>query len=126
MADTATPETTATDPYGRPLGGQLERDGRLLAAAQGIDLTAGHADNANRQYWYERATFVYRQLRVFGRDDDVDIRSAENRQLREQVAAALALHHDDGDGTCAGCGLDSGEEPWPWPCDTVRALGGAR
>lgn len=42
-----------TDRHGRPLGDDRERDGRLLAAAQGIDLTAGSVDNQTRQYWYE-------------------------------------------------------------------------
>ncbi|MEV8610197.1 hypothetical protein AB0383_20110 [Amycolatopsis sp. NPDC051373] len=43
------------DGFGRPLGGERERDGRLLAAAQGLDLTAGHIDNGTREYWYQRA-----------------------------------------------------------------------
>ncbi|HEY3510503.1 MAG TPA: hypothetical protein VGL36_15160 [Kribbella sp.] len=43
------------DRHGRSLGGDRERDGRLLAAAQGVDLTAGAADNSTRAYWYQRA-----------------------------------------------------------------------
>lgn len=35
------------------------RDGRLLAAAQGINLDAGDADNSTREYWYERADEAY-------------------------------------------------------------------
>lgn len=93
------PPAVALDPHGRPLGGQLERDGRLLAAAAGVDLTAGHADNANREYWYDRAREVYEQLRRFGRDADVvdfvtkaqnfDLVQAQNADVVEKVDAAI-------------------------------------
>ncbi|MGW4525213.1 hypothetical protein [Amycolatopsis sp. NPDC004378] len=95
MTEPTTPE--ATDPHGRPLGGQLERDGRLLAAAQGIDLTAGHADNANRAYWYDRAREVHKQLRAFGRDADVDVSYVEPCTI-----------------TC-----DCGPRTVPWPRENV-------
>lgn len=54
------------DRHGRPLGGERERDGRLLAAAQGIDLTAGSVDNQTRQYWYERADEARIRLKDWG------------------------------------------------------------
>ena len=51
-----------TDRHGRPLGGDRERDGRLLAAAQGLDLTAGAVDNRTRAHWYERADVARAKL----------------------------------------------------------------
>lgn len=54
--------TDNLDRHGRPLGGDRERDGRLLAAAQGIDLTAGVVDNATRAHWYERADVARAKL----------------------------------------------------------------
>ena len=51
-----------TDLHGRPLGGGRERDGRLLAAARGVDLTAGACDNATRAYWYESADVARAKL----------------------------------------------------------------
>lgn len=84
MTDTAPPEP-ATDQYGRPLGGQLERDARLLAAAQAVDLTEGSCDNTTREYWYDRARETYALLRQYGRGDDVD--ASENQRLREQLVA---------------------------------------
>lgn len=56
-----------TDRYGRPLGGARERDGRLLAAAQGIDLTEGSCDNGTREYWYRRADDAREQLAAYER-----------------------------------------------------------
>jgi hypothetical protein len=41
------------------------RDGRLLAAAQGINLDAGHVGNSTREYWYERADHAHAQLSKF-------------------------------------------------------------
>lgn len=79
--------------------GQLERDGRLLAAAAGFDLTRGDADNDHREYWYDRARDAYGQLRTFGRDDDVvdfvtkaqnlEIIVAQNKDVVEKVDAAI-------------------------------------
>jgi len=59
---TVTEATTGEDRHGRPLGGSRARDGRLLAAAQGIDLTAGATDNRTRAYWYESADVARARL----------------------------------------------------------------
>lgn len=37
------------------------------------------------------------------------------------LRAVLDLHWPD-DGDCAECGVDTHENPIPWPCDTVRAI----
>lgn len=98
MTDTAA--SGRTDPYGRPLGGQLERDARLIAAASGsVDLTAGATDNTTREYWYDRAREAYGQLRTFGREDDVvdfvtkaqnlELITAQNKDVVEKVDAAI-------------------------------------
>lgn len=71
----------------------------------------------------------------------------EWRTLVDQVTAALAIHHpchsvhpwktvEDAcershyepaeTPECVGCGYDSYEIPWPWPCATARALGATR
>ena len=94
---------TDADPHGRPLGGQLERDGRLLAAAAGFDLTRGDADNDHREYWYDRAREAYGQLRTFGREDDVvdfvtkaqnlEIIVAQNKDVVEKVDAAIGYRY---------------------------------
>lgn len=87
------------DPHGRPLGGQLERDARLLAAAQALDLTEGSCDNTTREYWYDRTRETYELLRRYGRDADVadfvtkaqnlQLITAQNDAVVEQVDAAL-------------------------------------
>lgn len=40
------------------------------------------------------------------------------------LRAVLNIHkpYSDTDRDCAGCGLSSDEEPFPYPCDTVKAI----
>lgn len=37
------------------------------------------------------------------------------------LRAVLGLHCSDA-GDCAECGVDTGENPIPWPCNTVRVI----
>lgn len=53
-------------------------------------------------------------------DEARSIRVDRDR-LRQQRAAALALHVEE-HGVCGAC-LQADEEPAPWPCPTARALG---
>lgn len=41
---------------------------------------------------------------------------------RRRIETALALHRRDEYGDCVECGVDTGENPIPWPCPTVAAL----
>lgn len=52
---------------------------------------------------------------------------AEFDRREDRIVAALALHPREIAGERAVCGWcrDGSEEPWEWPCPTVRALGGA-
>lgn len=43
-------------------------------------------------------------------------------QLDRVTRMVLERHADDGDGECAGCGLDSTETPYPWPCRELAEL----
>jgi hypothetical protein len=42
----------------------------------------------------------------------------------DALRAVLDLHHADEYSDCVECGVDVGENPIPWPCDTVRAIAG--
>lgn len=48
-------------------------------------------------------------------------RTREGR-LEAALAAVLTLHRRDDDGDCIACGVDTWEEPIPWPCETARAV----
>lgn len=94
--------TDNLDRHGRPLGGDRERDGRLLAAAQGIDLTAGVVDNATRAHWYERADVARAKLVDWAEHPSdclcrhgYDCPTRATAQQREERAVAEARPHDD-------------------------------
>ncbi|MCI2421477.1 hypothetical protein MOQ72_28990 [Saccharopolyspora sp. K220] len=53
---------------------------------------------------------------------DIDWLVAEVERLRAEVSAVRELHRPDEDGDCTACGVDTYEEPIPWPCVTVRAV----
>jgi hypothetical protein len=42
--------------------------------------------------------------------------------LVDALVAVLALHKRDRYGDCVACGVDVGENPIPWPCDTVCVI----
>ncbi|MEV5538496.1 hypothetical protein AB0L13_16695 [Saccharopolyspora shandongensis] len=40
----------------------------------------------------------------------------------DAVRAVLDLHKADGVGDCTACGVDTSENPIPWPCTTVQTI----
>lgn len=75
--------------------------------------------NAREQLEAYATTPLPDHIEVVGFNDSPETFAPQAINALREV---LKIHQPDTDGDCPGCGLSSGEEPYPYPCDTAKAI----